>query len=508
MTTLTTTWWTDRRVRWSVLVAAVLLLAYVELLWVDAFPWGHLHTGDTNHLVEGARTALDCIGDGVWIGCGHVDGNPNSGVFHYSMLQYIPAALFLALGASEAATLELLARMSVVAFAGCFVLMWYALRQQPRLAALGCLALLGSAATYHATSSFSEMLAGTLFLAAIVAAYTRRPILILLVFWAATLGKETFPPFLLMFGVLAGRDEEDGLLPPFRTLLSIMGGVGLGVVSFTAFNFFRFSSPWNLTSIQPEFRTPTWGLRFEFLAGQWFSPAAGIVWFWPIAAVLLSATLVITCRRLASGHRLPHIWLPLTALVVGLVGFTAGLSMWFAPFGWIAYGPRLAAPVLPAAILLALRMAGPELTRLVAAAGRGLVVVLAIWLATTVAIWPQLGNPWAWLTGVGSLTTPVTDCDNSVSIYEGDHYYDCVTNAMWRTSPWVVGDVARSREHGATKGRIVGALAATALLAVVLTPEPALRGRRTSGLVNVTGSTGNYEGPDAKTKPSAGSLST
>ena len=227
MTIETATWWTDRRVRWTVLAAAVLLLAYVELLWIDAFQFGHLQTGDTNHLVKGARTALDCISDGIWLSCGHVDGNPNSGVFHYSMLQYIPAALFLALGASEAATLELLARMSVVAFAGCFLLMWYALRQQPRLAALGCLALLGSAATYHATSSFSEMLAGMLFLAAIVAAGTRRPILILLVFCAATLGKETFPPFLLLLGIIAGRDDEDGLLPPTRVLAPLIGGVPL-----------------------------------------------------------------------------------------------------------------------------------------------------------------------------------------------------------------------------------------------------------------------------------------
>ena len=486
MTIETATWWSDRRVRWAVAITAVLVLAYIELLWINAFPWGHLHTGDTNHLVKGARTALDCIGDGVWIGCGNVDGNPNSGVFHYSMLQYIPAALFLALGASEAATLELLARMSVVAFAGCFLLMWYALRQQPRLAALGCLALLGSAATYHATSSFSEMLAGALFLAAIVAAGTRRPILILLVFWAATLGKETFPPFLIMFGVLAGRDDEDGLLPPFRILLPIIGGVGLGVASFTAFNYFRFTSPWNLTSIQPEFRTPTWGLRFEFLAGQWFSPAAGIVWFWPIAAVLLFATLVITCRRLASGHRLPLTWLPLTALVVGLVGFTAGLSMWFAPFGWIAYGPRLAAPVLPAALLLAIKLAGPEFSRLVTAAGRNLVVVLAIWLATTVAIWPQLGNPWVWRTGVGSLMTPFADCDDSVSIYEGDRYYNCVTTTMWRTSPWVVGDVARSRDNGATRGRLVGSLAATALLTIALAPESGARRRRTFDVARAT----------------------
>ncbi len=507
MTTLTMTWWSDRRVRWSILVAAVLLLAYIELLWINAFPWGHLHTGDTNHLVKGARTALDCIGDGVWIGCGHVDGNPNSGVFHYSMLQYIPAAAFLSLGASEAATLELLARMSVIAFAGSFLLMWIGLRHQPRLAALGCLALLGSAATYHATSSFSEMLAGMLFLAAIVSAGTRRPMLILLVFWAATLGKETFPPFLLLFGMLAGRDEEDGLLPPLRALLPVIGGVVLGVASFTAFNYFRFSSPWNLTSVQPEFRTPTWGLRFEFLAGQWFSPAAGIIWFWPIAASILLATLGITCRRLLSGHRLLPVWLPPAALLVGVVGFTAGLSMWFAPFGWISYGPRLAAPVLPTAIFLALKTAGPEITRLLTATGRSLVLVLAIWLATTVVTWPQLGNPWVWLTGVGSLTTPFADCDDSVSIYEGDHYYDCVTTAMWRTSPWVVGDVARSREHGATRGRLIGALATTALLAIALTPEQILRLRQRPDWDDPKGNAVAYVEPDADTNPSTGSSS-
>ena len=160
--------------------------------------------------------------------------------------------------------------------------------------------------------------------------------------------------------------------------------------------------------------------------------------------------------------------------------------MWFAPFGWIAYGPRLAAPILPAALLLAIKLAGPEFSRLVTAAGRNLVVVLAIWLATTVAIWPQLGNPWAWRTGVGSLMTPFADCDDSVSIYEGDRYYNCVTTTMWRTSPWVVGDVARSRDNGATRGRLVGSLAATALLTIALAPESGARRRRTFDVARAT----------------------
>ena len=463
MTTLTTTWWTDRRVRWSVLVAAVLLVAYVELLWVDAFPWGHLHTGDTNHLVEGARTALDCIGDGVWIGCGHVDGNPNSGVFHYSMLQYIPAALFLALGASEAATLELLARTSVVAFAGCFLLMWYALRQQPRLAALGCLALLGSAATYHATSSFSEMLAGALFLAAIVAAGTRRPILILLVFCAATLGKETFPPFLLLLGIIAGRDDEDGLLPPTRVLAPLIGGVTLGVLSFTAFNFFRFSSPWNLTSIQPELVTPTWPLRLEFLAAQWFSPAAGILWFWPVATAILITSAVFGVLGVVRNSEAVARWLPIMALLGGVLAFTAGLSLWFSPFGWISYGPRLAAPLLPAAVLLCLRTVGTEILGLVDRTVRTTILAAVLWLAMLLAIWPQLGNPWAWHPGIQALMAPTEDCDDSVAVYEGDRFYDCVTSFMWRTSPWVVHRVATANENGATTGRLVGSAASTML---------------------------------------------
>jgi hypothetical protein len=471
MTIQTTTWWTDRRVRWSILAAAVLLLAYVELLWIDAFPWGHLHTGDTDHLVKGARTALDCIGDGIWLSCGHVKGSPNSGVFHYSMLQYLPAAFFLALGASEAATLELLARMSVVAFAGSFLLIWSALRHQPRLAALGCLALLGSAATYHATSSFSEMLAGMLFLAAIVAAGTRRPILILLVFWIATLGKETFPPFLLLFGMLAGRDEEDGLLPPARTLLPIIGGVGLGVASFTAFNYFRFSSPWNLTSIQPELVTPTWPLRLEFLAAQWFSPAAGILWFWPVAMTVLIASAVVGVLHVIRKPEAFANWLPVMALLSGMLAFTAGLSLWFSPFGWISYGPRLAAPLLPAAVVVCLRTVGPEILRFIDRVARKTTLVAALWLALMLVMWPQLGSPWTWHPGIQALMAPTEDCDDSVAVYEGDHFYDCVTSFMWRTSPWVIHRVATTTANGATTGRLMGAAAGTMLVVVIVRPR-------------------------------------
>lgn len=39
-------------------------------------------------------------------------------------------------------------------------------------------------------------------------------------------------------------------------------------------------------------------------------------------------------------------------MIVSLAGLTAGFSKWFAPFGWVAWGPRLILPWIPAMIFI------------------------------------------------------------------------------------------------------------------------------------------------------------
>ena len=481
MTTLTMTWWTDRRVRWSVLVAAVLLLTYVELLWIDAFPVGHHHTGDTNNLVAGARSALDCIDQGVWRNCGHDSGSPHTGVFHYPLLQYLPASLAILLGASDAAALGFLARLNVLAFGGCLTLIWLALRQRPRLAALGVVAVLASAATYQSTSAFGEMFAAFVILGAVVSIRARRTLLIVALTALACMAKETVPPFLVVLGLLVGRDEKR-LLPSRRLLSAMFAGITLGVLCNFGFNQFRFGTFSNLLLTQPMFRTPGWRLRFEILAGEWFSTVGGLVWFWPIATLVLASCATIGLKRLLLTPRQPLDWIPPIAVTTIGLGYTFGLANWFAPFGWTAYGHRLAVPLLPALLVTALVIAEADLDSALARLGARRFVAGVLLTGAVIISLPQLMAPWTWRAAMGEMGAADADC--SVPVYidrTPDLYYHCLTDTMWAEDLSVL--IAAAKGDGAsTTARVLGVVTVLSLGATALGIVPT-NGRDTSGAV-------------------------
>ena len=111
----------DNRNRlWWITIAA--LVIFVLLLWFDAAPVGHVHTGDTDNLVMGTRRALGCVREGIWSACGLRPGTRFTEVFPYPALQYIPAAAFLSFGLSDAAAVEALARLNTAAFAATIAL--------------------------------------------------------------------------------------------------------------------------------------------------------------------------------------------------------------------------------------------------------------------------------------------------------------------------------------------------------------------------------------------------
>ena len=58
----------------------------------------------------------------------------------------------------------------------------------------------------------------------------------------------------------------------------------------------------------------------------------------------------------------PAVWVPPLAVVGVIAAFTAGLSLWYSTFGWVAWGPRLTLPILPAVLVAAVRTAGEPLT--------------------------------------------------------------------------------------------------------------------------------------------------
>jgi hypothetical protein len=436
---------------------AMLAAAYVALVVINAAPLGNIHTGDTDNLVAGTHQAIHCVRDGDFSGCGLIPGADYSTVFPYPLLQYGPSAVLVAVGLDDAHVVKGLARLSSVAFVACLALAMWCLRGHPGRAALAVAAIIGSSATYQATAGFGEMLAASAVLAAAVAAWSQRPALTVATVALACCGKETLAPFVLVLCLVAARREGDGLLPARRQLVSISLGVGLGVALSAAFNLFRFGTVRNVMYLDPLLHTPGIERKLEWWAAVWVSPAAGVAFFWPLATALLAAVAIMAIRR--AGRRAPwRSWLPPLAVVVVVVAFSAGLALWLTPFGWIAYGPRLAVPILPAAVVVALLTAGDAVVAVLRRVGHSPLVTAGLVVAAVLIAWPQFAAPWRHERVVGEILEPDATCPVAPIVQEDQAgYYRCTSNQTWRLHPFVFDDAATGGGLGAYLARFVGA---------------------------------------------------
>src|SRR5262249_19753358 len=78
-----------------------------------------------------------------------------------------------------------------------------------------------------------------------------------------------------------------------------------------------------------------------------------------VVAVILAGVLVLGLATLARRPRDIRRWAPPVAVAAVTAAFTGLLASWWSTFGWIAWGPRLTLPLLPALVVAAGR-AGPQ----------------------------------------------------------------------------------------------------------------------------------------------------
>lgn len=448
----------NRRDRAITLIGALAVVGFFALL-VLARVSGNVNTGDTNNLVAGARTALHCVRTGVLHGCGLVPPRQTT-VGPYPLLQYIPAALMLAIGASDHTALVGLSWLSMVSFVGCIAMAVRLLRRQPIAAAVAVAALIGSTLTYQATSSFGEVLAAATVLLAVMAARNGGPWRIVVAFALAGVVKETMPPFLILIGLVALPPRPNGRLPTRKHLAAVCAGSIAAVVVSGAFNVFRFANIRNLLYLDPILATPGIGRKLNYFLAQWFAPAGGIAFFWPLTALVLFAVgvrlIVGLARRRSAVEVAPDL-----LIVAVAIGFTLGLAFWFSPFGWITYGPRLAVPLLPALLVLALE----RLRGTIAVAARiGKGALLGIGLGSSTIL--QSGGARAWWPGVLELIKPDAQCRSMLqySVQENlDEYYRCTQHNMWRLHPAILDGAATAGGPGAAASRLCAAIACAAL---------------------------------------------
>ncbi|WP_375769142.1 hypothetical protein NR798_46995 [Archangium gephyra] len=340
----------------GLLAAAALARVMARQLFLD---------GDTEDLLRCADGVRACLSEGRWSGCTEAGKWP--------LLQYGPALLVRAAGGSLEDAGRALCYLSLTAFFGLLAMTWRTLAVRSRPVAVAAVLVLASGILFHyATRSFGEMVA-TFAAAALAAAWLRRgsPWLVALLAFANGLTKETAFPFIAVLGAtcvvvhhVPGQPWRELLRAERGRLVGAAAAVLLAGGLSAAFNLFRFGSPVNTRYLQEASWAPPLGVQLENLVALWVAPNAGLLFYWPFLVLLLAALPLAVARHRRGGTARPS-WLPLLG-VAALVGLLcAGLSRWWAPFGWWAWGPRLVLPWLPAALLVLLYAYAPVAESLV-----------------------------------------------------------------------------------------------------------------------------------------------
>lgn len=462
------------------MILALAFAVAATLVAVDAAPDGNLHTGDTDIVAHGAKVALDCIHLGTWSGCGKSSPD-RTDVGPYPLLQYIPAAALTKITGSEADVVSGLGRVNFVAFVIAVIVVGLVTRRRSQHPAAGALCLafvVLSPLWYYATAGFGEMLSAVALMALALAVVERRPALIVATMFVAGISKETLPYFAFALAVLLGTSRQDRWLPPRRVLLPAAGGAVAAFAANSVFNMFRYGTLDNPFYLRDLFRVPDAGRAIRHYLLILFSPNAGVLAFWPalLIAVAIAFAAALGARRTKEVPQLLR-WL-------GLLGwplaFFATASIWFSPFGWIAWGPRLEVPVLAAwaigTVLVAPREVLDRLARFVRTGPR---MAVAATFGTILALAPAAG-PWSYGLAIETLIEADGSCPRLTEIAierNSRQYYRCVGHFGWRRPGSVL-----LRSADPPTAPAVAAQVAVAMMATVLTVELAYGGSHQAGL--------------------------
>ena len=300
-------------------------------------------TGDTVVLIHDTDGILDCLRSGTWHGCT---------IVHFPLLQFIPSVLLRAWNASDTTLFVFFARLNWAAFAATVVLTWWSLQKEASrtVALVAVFVLLTSPLLPYTVETFSEPTAAFLILAFSVAVVGGARL-----HWVAGLcllsafTKETAPSFLFLIGLLGFFRRRDAPLLKTKYTAVLLLATGIGVAINSGFNYFRYDSVLNVQLLAPDFRVDTLEQGVLNFAGIWLSPNGGALSFWPSFACICVVILFAAVAAQRYWHASP--W-PARLLALLLLGLSAGLSSWYAPHGWIAWGPRLLLPWLPATVYL------------------------------------------------------------------------------------------------------------------------------------------------------------
>lgn len=393
--------------------------ALMFVVWVGrALPIGN---GDSSALVQSSRALVTCVEQDQWNGC--------AGAAQYGVLQHLPAGFLTWKGLDDYSALVGLGLMSLAAFVGVLVIAARFPSCGPRRRLLLVATVVLGPLIAYAGSTMGEMLTTFVFVALAAALVARRPVFVFVLALLAAGTREPAIASLLPFAIaaLVGTPSADRART-VRVAIAACAGLLAGTASVLLLNEWRYDTWKNLIHSDPALQVPGLSLRANLAAGVWVAPGGGVAVYWLLGAAV---ALVLPLTALVLRRHDWRAWFGPGLLVVGLGFQTAGLASWYAPYGWVSWGPRLMIPVVAMAACLAVVVCDDAVRWWWAIARRFWVLGVAFAALCTVSALASYG----YVNSPGTLSNFFVldaECPTGAVIQtERGYYFHCLLYGSW-----------------------------------------------------------------------------
>lgn len=411
----------------------VLSVTVIVLKIISDSKYKLLAEGDTGLLIHGTREIVKCINEWKWGNC--AAGGP------LPLLQYIPVYLTQILGLTQPMIMRVLGVMSTMAFFGSLLIYFNFFYKSNRrhLAWLASFVFISSPFLVYSRSTFGEMLTAFLTLAGLWLVLKKAGILkIAAITILISITKDFAAIFFSLLGCAAALSYwKANQKEAVKSIAGMTIGSAVGLAIVITLNFFRAGHPYNALYMLKHNIVPDIETKLSFFAGQWLAFNSGMLFCWFSFCFIMAA---IVMQKLSFKMKDLIRSCPLWIICSVLIAITAGLSSWWAPFGWIAWGPRLMIPWIPAVTLLVLHLYHKDLFRALSMVARHRFLVVTI---AGFTIFSALGqfygaeDPHKFSTMIVEPNPPSCPVP---SIIERDqsYYYRCVGDMIWKPKHFIL----------------------------------------------------------------------
>lgn len=400
----------------------ILILVFSLTFFINYQPYIE---GDTKVLVDSSYQIIKCLKNNEFTHC------PN--LTHFPLLQHLISLIVSPVSKNPTNNAKLLSFINLFSFSLSCVLLFRILLKKTsiNIAILGLLIFLTGFNLYYAYSSFNELTTSTLILIALITNLKTKTNWPKIIFFSimAGISKEVAWPIIILLNTTAQLTKKLSIKKFFRSITPTILGIVFSIIINSLFNLYRYGTITNPILMNPLFMVKNNRNSTSFFLGLFFSSSGGLLFFWPS----LSALIIFSISTII--HQWKQNYLNLLVVLV-LIIQNIGLAQWFAPFGWIAWGPRLTLPLLPSCLLLLLIINQKKINTIIQKIFSKKILTIGFFLffaITGISNYATLIFPQE---SLNQLFAPSPKFPTPAVIQQNQaYYYQSINELIWRKNP-------------------------------------------------------------------------